>query len=112
MVPVAHGNDMTGSIRIPASWCGLFGLKPTYARTTLAPTFGEYWWQLTHEHVLTRSVRDSLPCWTRRWDQPPGDPYAAPAPVRPYSEEVTAEPGRLKVGIHTPHARDGNRGHI
>ena len=59
MVPAAHANDMGGSIRVPASACGLVGLKPSRARTSLGPTFGEYWAMLTHEHVVTRTVRDS-----------------------------------------------------
>jgi amidase len=58
LVPVAHGNDMGGSIRIPAAFTGLVGLKPSRARITIGPDHGEYWAQLTHEFVLTRSVRD------------------------------------------------------
>ena len=59
MVALAHGNDMGGSIRVPSSMCGLVGLKPSRARTSLGPGFGEFWGMLTHEHVLTRSVRDT-----------------------------------------------------
>ncbi|WP_414938377.1 amidase family protein [Amycolatopsis sp. cmx-11-51] len=90
-VPVAHGNDMAGSIRIPAAACGPVGLKPTRARTSLGPEFGEYWGQVTHEHVLTRSVRDTA-------GAAPGDPCSAPPPDRPYRTEVGADPGSLRIG--------------
>ncbi|MDQ1480926.1 MAG: amidase, partial [Actinomycetota bacterium] len=110
MVPIAHGNDMGGSIRFPASMCGIVGLKPTRARTTLGPDFGEYWGPLTHEHVLTRSVRDTAAVLDAIAGGAPGDPYTAPPPVRPFREEVGAPPGRLRIGMRTQR-RDGERSH-
>ncbi|HXC52844.1 MAG TPA: amidase [Candidatus Limnocylindrales bacterium] len=101
MVAAAHGNDMGGSIRTPASACGLVGLKPTRARTTLGPNFGEFWWQTTHEHVLTRTVRDTAGILDATRGPAPGDPYTAPAPERPYAEEVGRDPGRLRIGLRT-----------
>ncbi len=99
MVAAAHANDMGGSIRIPASYCGLVGLKPTRARGSLAPDFGQYWGPLTHEHVVTRSVRDSAGVLDAIAGAAPGDPYSAPAPGRPWRQEVEAEPKRLRVGV-------------
>ncbi|MDQ3146951.1 MAG: amidase [Actinomycetota bacterium] len=101
MVPAAHGNDMGGSIRTPASECGLVGLKPTRARTSLGPSFGEYWGMLTHEGVLTRSVRDTAGLLDAIAGPMPGDPYSAPLPARPFADEVGADPGRLRVGVRT-----------
>ena len=99
MVAVAHGNDMGGSIRIPASACGLVGLKPTRARNSLGPDFGEYWGPTTHEHVLTRSVRDTAAVLDATAGPAPGDPYSAPPPARPFLQEVGADPGRLRIGF-------------
>lgn len=101
LVAAAHGNDMGGSIRIPSSFCGLVGLKPTRARSSLAPHHGEYWGPLTHEHVLTRSVRDSAAILDATAGRAPGDPYGAPPPARPFLEEVGAPPGRLRIGLLT-----------
>src|SRR5262249_19528941 len=101
LAPVAHGNDMGGSIRFPASMCGIVGLKPTRARTALGPDFGEYWGPLTHEFVLTRSVRDTAAVLDAVAGPAPGDPYTAPAPNRPYRDEVGAPPGRLRIGFRT-----------
>jgi amidase len=101
MVPAAHGNDMGGSIRVPASFCGLVGLKPTRGRTTIGPDFGEYWGQMTHEHVLTRSVRDTAAILDACAGPGPGDPYTAVPPTRPWRDEVGADPGRLRVALRT-----------
>jgi amidase len=110
LVPVAHGNDMGGSIRFPASMCGIVGLKPTRARTTLGPDFGEYWGPLTHEFVLTRSVRDTAAVLDAVAGAAPGDPYTAPPPLRPYADEVGAATGRLRVGFTTV-TPDGDPSH-
>jgi amidase len=101
VVPVAHGNDMGGSIRFPASMCGIVGLKPTRARTTLGPDFGEYWGPLTHEFVLTRSIRDTAAVLDAVAGAAPGDPYTAPPPRRPFLDEVGADAGRLRIGFRT-----------
>jgi amidase len=110
VVPIAHGNDMGGSIRFPSSMCGIVGLKPTRARSTLGPDFGEYWGPLTHEHVLTRSVRDTAAVLDAIAGPGTGDPYSAPPPARPFVEEVGTPPGRLRIGLRT-RRRDGGRSH-
>jgi amidase len=101
MVPVAHGNDGGGSIRVPASACGIVGLKPSRGRVTLGPEFGDIMTGLTNEHVLARSVRDSAAILDWIQGVAPGDPYAAPTPARPYAEEVGADPGKLRIGYWT-----------
>jgi amidase len=100
-VPAAHGNDMGGSIRIPAGWNGLVGLKPSRGRTTIGPGHGEYWATLTHEHVLARSVRDSAGVLDAVAGPLAGDPYTAPPPLRPYIDEVGAPPDALRVAMRT-----------
>jgi amidase len=99
IVPVAHGNDMGGSIRIPASCCGAVGLKPSRDRTSMAPDYGEYWGPLTHEHVITRTVRDSAAVLDASAGSVPGDLHMAPLPARPWLQEVGVDPGRLRVGM-------------
>ncbi len=99
MVPVAHGNDGGGSIRIPASCCGIFGLKPTRARNPLGPDIGDIMGGLVAEHVLTRSVRDSAALLDATAGPDLGDPYWAPPPARPYAEELVRDPGRLRIAF-------------
>lgn len=99
LVPVAHANDGGGSIRIPASECGLVGLKPSRGRVSLAPEFGDVMGGLTCEHVVTRSVRDTAAILDSTHGMEPGDPFTAPAPDRPYLAEVGADPGSLRIGI-------------
>lgn len=99
MVAMGHANDGGGSIRIPASCCGLFGLKPTRGRNPLGPHFGDIFSGLIAEHALTRSVRDSARLLDATAGPEPGDPYFAPPQLRPFAEEVGADPGRLRIAF-------------
>src|SRR5215469_6250031 len=101
MVPMAHGNDGGGSIRIPASCCGLFGMKPTRGRNPLGPDFGDLISGLVAEHAITRSVRDSASLLDSTAGPDVGDPYCAPPPVRPFLREVGVDPGRLHIAFTT-----------
>lgn len=101
MVPAGHANDTGGSIRIPASECGLVGLKPTRGRVSLGPAFGDIMGGLVAEFAVTRTVRDSARLLDAVAGPHPGEPFAVAAPVRPYADEVQADPGPLRIGLMT-----------
>jgi amidase len=101
LVPLGHANDAGGSIRIPASCCGLFGLKPTRARNPLGPGYGDILGGLVCEHALTRSVRDSAALLDATRGPDSGDPYWAPPPSGSYASAVTEAPGRLRIAVTT-----------
>ena len=101
LVPMAHANDGGGSIRIPASCCGLFGLKPTRARNPLGPDFGDIFSGLVIDHAVTRSVRDSAALLDATAGPDVGDPYWAPPPTRPFLQEAGTNPGKLRIAFTT-----------
>ncbi len=99
LVPAAHGNDGAGSIRVPASACGLVGLKPSRGRTSLGPDIGESLGLLAVEGALTRTVRDTALMLDVMAGAMPGDPCVAPPPQRPFAAELTAAATPLRVGL-------------
>ena len=101
IVPLAHGDDGGGSIRVPASNTGLVGLKPSRGRATYAPHYGDFWYGAAVEGCVSLTVRDTAAYLDVIRGDVPGDPYQPAPPQRPYLEEVLAHPGRLKVGVVT-----------
>jgi amidase len=100
IVPAAGASDGGGSIRIPAAYCGLFGLRPSRGRVSSAPR-GEVWEGASSEHVLTRSVRDSARILDVIHGPDVGAPFAIAPPERPFAEEVGRAPGKLRIGFST-----------
>jgi amidase len=98
-VPVAHGSDGGGSIRIPAACTGLFGLKPARGRISRGPDLGDH--LLSTEGALTRTVADGAALLDVMSGYEPGDATWAPPPERPFAEAVSREPGKLRVGLTT-----------
>jgi len=107
IVPMASANDGGGSIRIPASFCGLFGLKTSRGRVSWAPQFGEMWSGAAVEGCVSRSVRDSAAYLDTLCGPEPGEPYPFAAVERPFLEEVSASPGRLRIGFSTKNTVGG-----
>ena len=107
MVAVAHANDGGGSIRIPASECGLVGLKPTRARVSQGPLIGEGWAGATIDGAVTRTVRDAAGVLDALSTRLPGEPYYAPPWPGPLAREVGADPGRLRIGLLDRPASEG-----
>ena len=98
MVPVAHGSDGGGSIRLPAAACGLVGLKPTRGRINIWPST-EWLTPVSVQGFQTRTVRDLASCMDFASGALPGDPMAPPDPARSYASEVGANPGKLRIGL-------------
>jgi amidase len=101
IVPFAHASDGGGSIRIPASCCGVVGLKTTRQRITQGPLIGDFAGGLAVDFAITRSVRDAASLLDTVGGAAPGDPYVAPPPPRPYREELADDSGGLRVGVLT-----------
>jgi len=99
IVPMAHATDGGGSIRIPASCCGLFGLKPSRGRITLGPERSEGWAGMSAQHVVSRTVRDSAAALDATAGTMSGDPYAAPPGPGAFLAEAATDPPRLRVGL-------------
>ena len=99
MLTVAHASDGGGSIRIPSSACGLFGLKPSRGRVSFGPDAGEGWSGYSCTHVISRTVRDSAVLLDLTAGVALGDPYTAPAPSGPFEQAISAEPPPLRIAV-------------
>lgn len=101
MIPIGHCNDAGGSARLPASYCGLFGVKPSRGRTPNGPELGELWRGMVVEGVMTRSVRDAAAFLDCIAGPDVGAVHHAPQPQRAYVDEIVLPPGRLRIAFTT-----------
>ena len=99
VIPAAHATDGGGSIRIPASACGLFGLKPSRGRVPMGPLRTEGWGGMSVHHAVSRTVRDSAAILDTTHGVEPGSRYSAPTPERPFLQEVGRDPGKLRIAL-------------
>lgn len=99
VLPVAQASDGGGSIRIPASCTGLFGIKPSRGLVPMGPGRTEGWNGMSTVHAVSRSVRDSAALLDACHGRETGSRYVAPEPERPYLEDVTRDPGRLRIAL-------------
>ncbi len=98
VVPMAAANDGGGSIRIPASYCGLLGLRPSRGRISSGPAMGEIWSGASSEGVLSRTVRDTARALDVLQGSEPGDPFTVAAPTEAYASAMLRDPGTLRIG--------------
>lgn len=99
VVAVGHGGDGGGSLRIPATACGIVGLKPSRGRISIGPDHGEAWHGLATEGVMTRTIRDMAAFLDLMSGEMPGDPYTAPPPAKPFATLAGEDPGQLRIGF-------------
>jgi amidase len=107
ILPVVHATDGGGSIRVPSSCCGVFGLKPTRGRVPIGPDRLEGWAGMSHAHAISLTVRDSAAMLDATAGAERGAPYAAPEAQRPFLQEIAREPGRLRI-VFTDRRPDGS----